>query len=111
MVFINYTIDELNSNFAKELKSGLLEVIVPEKEYYPNFKNMPVIDHIFNDKPDRVRWRVKQNYDIVYLMSYCYGKGQYYLQVKLNIFKHLYSTFKKINFFGPLADYPQKLAR
>lgn len=31
---------------------------------------------------ERVRWRSKQNLDFVYLMTYCKGKGIYYIQLE-----------------------------
>lgn len=67
-----------------ELKSGLLEILVPESDFYPNFDQLPP-DHIFADRPSRVKWRTKQNYDISYLMAYCHTKGRYYLQLEDDI--------------------------
>jgi len=88
LTYIQYLINDLNGTFRSEIDSGLLEIIVPEKDYYPNFDRVVLTDRIFGDKPSRVKWRRKQNYDISYLMSYCYGKGLYYLQVELYNLMH-----------------------
>ena len=47
----------------------------------PN-ENQIYKDDIFNDKPERIKWRVKQNFDICFLMAYSRNKGTYYLQVR-----------------------------
>ena len=67
--------------FKFEADSGLLEIIVPPLEYYPDLNNVKE-DVVFNDSKDRVKWRTKQNYDFSYLMTYSQKRGTYYLQVR-----------------------------
>lgn len=78
--FVQNTIESLNKAFKFELDTGLLDIVVPATEYYPDFsKTLP--DPVFNDSAERVKWRTKQNYDFAYLMSYAQKRGRYYLQV------------------------------
>lgn len=78
--FVQTTIENINRVFSNELESGLLEIVVPPIEFYPNFNLLPQ-DRVFNDSKERVKWRTKQNYDFSYMMAYCQKKGIYYLQV------------------------------
>lgn len=67
--------------FKSELDSGLLDVIVPPAEFYPDLAHLMRHDKVFNDSAERVKWRTKQNYDFAYLMAYAQKRGKYYLQV------------------------------
>lgn len=40
--------------FNKEIRSGLIEVVVPPKEFYPDLNNLPK-DMTFHDPPLRVK--------------------------------------------------------
>lgn len=95
------TIEQLSKEYRYETESGLLEVIVPPSEFYPDFSNMTLlVDEIFHDPPSRVKWRTKQNYDYSYLMTYSQKKGKYYLQViyfKINSILS-FRFFLKMNF-------------
>lgn len=81
MDFVNQTIQLIKNNYKKELDEGLIDIIVPPGDYYPDLNNFDVKDELFNDPIERIKWRTKQNYDISYLMNYCYTRSQYYLQV------------------------------
>lgn len=76
---------ELELKYSAELNSNLIEVIVPPASYYPDFKILSK-DETFNDSPERIQWRTKQNYDFSYLMNYCRFRGKYYLQVIINFY-------------------------
>ncbi len=67
--------------FETEINDGIIDIVVPLPDYYPDFNQLDLQDNIFHDKTDRVKWRTKQNYDISYLMNYCYKRSDYYLQV------------------------------
>ena len=84
--YIQATIESLSKEFKYELDSGLLEIIVPPNEFYPDFTKIEK-DKVFNDSNDRVKWRTKQNYDFSYLMTYGQKRSKYYLQVILKIKK------------------------
>ncbi|KAL4230383.1 hypothetical protein ACF0H5_010765 [Mactra antiquata] len=69
----------INSEFPEAVHNGLLEVISPPAEFYPD------IDHLkltFGDNQERVRWRTKQNLDFTFLMLYARSRGFYYLQLE-----------------------------
>ena len=65
-----------------EFAAGLFDLVVPVAELYPDLHSLP-LDTVYNDRPERVRWRTKQNYDVAYLMMYAHTRGKYYLQVRL----------------------------
>ncbi len=79
-IFVQNTIKNINKAFKFETESGLLEIIVPPAEFYPDLNKLQT-DLVFNDPKERVKWRTKQNYDFSYLMTYCQKRGIYYLQV------------------------------
>ena len=89
------TIESLTKAFKAEMDSGLLDVIVPPTEFYPDFSHT-LPDPVFNDSAERVKWRTKQNYDFAYLMAYAQKRGRYYLQVSLSLYLLLTSISKLI---------------
>lgn len=79
--FVQNTIENINKAFKFETDSGLLEIIVPPAEFYPDLTRIEP-DKVFQDSKERVKWRTKQNYDFSYLMTYCQKRGIYYLQLE-----------------------------
>ncbi|EFO21313.2 UDP-GlcNAc:a-1,3-D-mannoside b-1,4-N-Acetylglucosaminyltransfe rase IV [Loa loa] len=77
--FVKYQCTSLQSEFPHELNSGLLTVIVPPSEWYPDLYS---VTPTFNDSPERMYWRTKQNLDYIYLMLYSQQRGEYYLQLE-----------------------------
>lgn len=69
----------LNSQFQTHFESGLLEVISPPAEFYPDMDNLKLT---FGDTKERVRWRTKQNLDFTFLMLYARTRGFYYVQLE-----------------------------
>ncbi|BFZ14797.1 hypothetical protein BsWGS_17836 [Bradybaena similaris] len=69
----------LEKEYAVHVESGLLEIIAPRPEFYPDFKDLPPT---LNDSKERVRWRSKQNLDYAYLMLYAHTRGNYYIQLE-----------------------------
>lgn len=61
----------LQSEFPDLLQSGLLEIVVPSPNFYPDLKS---VSPTFDDKPERMFWRTKQNLDYAYLMMYCQAR-------------------------------------
>uniref|UniRef100_A0AAY5JZ92 Alpha-1,3-mannosyl-glycoprotein 4-beta-N-acetylglucosaminyltransferase B n=1 Tax=Esox lucius TaxID=8010 RepID=A0AAY5JZ92_ESOLU len=90
IVFVAETdIEQVNSvgalikkNFPKDVHSGLLEVVSPSHDFYPNFSRLR---ETFGDSKERVRWRTKQNLDYSFLMLYAQAKGTYYVQLEDDI--------------------------
>jgi hypothetical protein len=81
----------LFQKFEAEINEGIIDIVVPFPDYYPDFNQLELQDNIFHDKADRVKWRTKQNYDISYLMNYCYKRSDFYLQV-------IFLEFRPLNF-------------
>ncbi|XP_016965822.1 alpha-1,3-mannosyl-glycoprotein 4-beta-N-acetylglucosaminyltransferase B [Drosophila biarmipes] len=77
--FAKFIVKELSANHSRHMRAGLIDVIAPPLNYYPNFSRLHITLH---DDPQRVRWRTKQNLDYIYLMSYARTKGSYYLQLE-----------------------------
>ena len=73
----------LTDRYKNEIDSGILNILMAPAYFYPQFHNLNITDITFNDSPERIKWRIKQNYDISYLMAYSINKGEYYLQVFL----------------------------
>jgi len=75
-------VDEVKAKFPIAIEEGILEIIVPHPDFYPDMSNLPLS---FNDPPERVRWRTKQNLDYSYLMMYAYSKARFYCQLEDDI--------------------------
>lgn len=75
---------ELSKQFPQHLQSGLLELISPPAEFYPDFNN---IKQTYGDTKERVKWRTKQNLDFSFLMMYARMKAVYYVQMKESCWK------------------------
>ena len=71
----------LTNRYKTKIDSGFLNVLMAPAYFYPNKPDHELHDYVFKDKPDRIKWRIKQNYDVSYLMAYSKDKGIYYLQV------------------------------
>ncbi|CAB3980784.1 alpha-1,3-mannosyl-glyco 4-beta-N-acetylglucosaminyltransferase A-like [Paramuricea clavata] len=80
-IFVKSLIEDLKERFDKEIRSGLIEVVVPPKEFYPDLNNLPK-DITFHDPPLRVKWRTKQNLDFSYLMMYAQQRARFYVQLE-----------------------------
>lgn len=70
----------LHSEFDASIDSGLLEIIVPSAKFYP--PDLDLLPSTFNDPPERMRWRTKQNLDYAYLMMYCQNRAKFYMQLE-----------------------------
>ncbi|KHJ96480.1 N-Acetylglucosaminyltransferase-IV region [Oesophagostomum dentatum] len=75
--------DAVLSTFSREIKEGLLEVmVIPPKWYELEFE---MLVPTFGDSKERMRWRTKQNLDYFYLMNYARHKAEYYMQLEDDI--------------------------
>ncbi|KAJ8015637.1 hypothetical protein DPEC_G00028170 [Dallia pectoralis] len=72
----------IKKNFPRDVHSGLLEVVSPSQNFYPNFSRLR---ETFGDSKERVKWRTKQNLDYSFLMLYAQSKGIYYVQLEDDI--------------------------
>uniref|UniRef100_A0A8C7Z2S2 Zgc:101663 n=1 Tax=Oryzias sinensis TaxID=183150 RepID=A0A8C7Z2S2_9TELE len=88
------TVREMRTAFPSELQQGHLVVIHVSEEWYPPLTGLK---RNFNDAPDRVTFRSKQNIDYSFLIHYSAGFGQYYLQLEDDITsaKNFLTSIKK----------------
>eukprot|EP00794_Sanderia_malayensis_P007277 gene7277-8088_t len=75
-------VKELELKFPEAIEEGVLEIIAPHQDFYPDMSDLPLT---FNDSPDRVKWRTKQNLDFAYLMMYAHNKAPFYVQLEDDI--------------------------
>ncbi|XP_014681773.1 PREDICTED: alpha-1,3-mannosyl-glycoprotein 4-beta-N-acetylglucosaminyltransferase A-like isoform X1 [Priapulus caudatus] len=80
--YIEAQAKEITSRFQLFVDNGLIDIIAPSPDYYPDFATLkPTL----GDQSERFRWRTKQNLDFAYLMMYSQSRGTYYLQVEDDI--------------------------
>lgn len=81
---------DLLEHFADKIqKENLIQIIVPEKNFYVG-QDLEINENFPNwgDSPDRIKWRTKQNLDYIYLWKmvdqfYSDGNGfDYFLQLE-----------------------------
>lgn len=81
--YVKNTSDRIGLEFRKQLDSGLLEIIAPPRNFYPNFSS---VKQTFGDNLERVQWRSKQNLDYAFLMMYAkQWSSTYYVQLEDDI--------------------------
>uniref|UniRef100_A0A915ASC8 Alpha-1,3-mannosyl-glycoprotein 4-beta-N-acetylglucosaminyltransferase A n=1 Tax=Parascaris univalens TaxID=6257 RepID=A0A915ASC8_PARUN len=73
----------IEADFKEYLNSGLFQIMVPPREWYP--PDLNATEPNLGDSPQRMYWRTKQNLDYLFLMLYCRELGDYYLQVEDDI--------------------------
>ncbi|KAK3597450.1 hypothetical protein CHS0354_041863 [Potamilus streckersoni] len=71
--------DTIQSQFPESVNKGLVEVVGPPAEFYPDMNNLKIT---FGDTRERVKWRTKQNLDFCFLMLYARTRGIYYVQLE-----------------------------
>lgn len=89
-----YTVKEIKAVFSSELEQGQLVVLHVPEEFYPPLTGLK---RNFNDAPERVSFRSKQNVDYSFLIHYTAGLGKYYLQLEDDVSsaKNFLSTIKQ----------------
>ncbi|XP_039258664.1 alpha-1,3-mannosyl-glycoprotein 4-beta-N-acetylglucosaminyltransferase A-like [Styela clava] len=71
----------LQGDFASEISSGLIKVISPPENFYPDWNEE--LRQSFGDSFQRVKWRSKQNLDQIFLMTYTYYLNpKYYIMLE-----------------------------
>ncbi|KAM4723191.1 alpha-1,3-mannosyl-glycoprotein 4-beta-N-acetylglucosaminyltransferase C-like [Rhinophrynus dorsalis] len=73
------TARELRANFDSDITAGRLVVISVSARNYPPLDGLK---RNFNDAPDRVKFRSKQNVDYAFLVNFCANLSQYYLMLE-----------------------------
>jgi len=84
---------DVQKQFSIHLESGLLEVISPPAEFYPD---PTTLRKTLGDDMERVAWRSKQNLDFAFLMMYAKSRGTFYVQMEDDVLtkKGFVSTMK-----------------
>ncbi|CAF3768776.1 unnamed protein product [Adineta steineri] len=77
--YVRTTAQQIEKLYNKYIENGLIEIISPPMEFYPDFDSLKLS---LNDDKQRVKWRTKQNYDFTYLMMYSSIRGKYYIQLE-----------------------------
>ena len=77
--YVRTTAQQIEKLYGKYIEDGLIEIISPPVEFYPDFDRLTLS---LNDDKFRVKWRTKQNYDFTYLMMYSSIRGKYYIQLE-----------------------------
>lgn len=93
--FVAAVAKSIKTSFEPQLESGVLEVISPPVEYYPNWSTLK---QTLGDPPERVQWRSKQNLDYAFLMMYAQWRGTFYVQLEDDI-------LTKPNFIATMRDF------
>ncbi|XP_070696440.1 alpha-1,3-mannosyl-glycoprotein 4-beta-N-acetylglucosaminyltransferase C [Pempheris klunzingeri] len=76
------SVREIKTAFASELEQGQLVVLHVTQDWYPPVTGLK---RNFNDAPERVSFRSKQNLDYSFLINYSASLGRYYLQLEDDI--------------------------
>ncbi|XP_050424991.1 alpha-1,3-mannosyl-glycoprotein 4-beta-N-acetylglucosaminyltransferase B-like isoform X2 [Adelges cooleyi] len=77
--YVQQVTKEIKNRLSNVMHTGLIDVIAPYYDYYPNFSKLRLT---LGDSLERVRWRSKQNLDYVFLMMYCRPRGLFYVQLE-----------------------------
>ncbi|CAL8366807.1 unnamed protein product [Lota lota] len=72
-------VDEIRAAHPSELDEGQLLVIHVPPQFYPP---LTALKRNYDDAPERVSFRSKQNVDYAFLMHYSSSRGAYYLQLE-----------------------------
>ncbi len=80
--YVRTTAAEVEKEFPRAVEAGLLEVIGPPAEFYPDWSTL---QPTLGDDLERVQWRSKQNLDYAFLMMYAQRRGVFYVQLEDDI--------------------------
>lgn len=85
---------DVQKQFQKHLDTGLIEIISPPGEFYPD---MSGLKQTLGDDMERVTWRSKQALDFSFLMMYAKDRGTFYVQLEDDVLtkKGYITTMKK----------------
>ena len=75
-------IKRITDQFQSELEKGLIDIVVPPMNYYPDFKRFP---GTFGDTNITTIENSKTNLDNVFLMMYAEKKAPFYVQLSINL--------------------------
>merc|ERR1719419_100771 len=81
---LNQVISEVSKYFPAQIKNNLLQIISPSQNLYPNnWSHVISLPDHFGDPYERVKWRSKENLDMVHLLMYGYNLySRYYVMME-----------------------------
>jgi len=93
---------DVQKQFQKHLDSGLIEIISPPGDFYPD---LAALKQTLGDDMERVSWRSKQALDFSFLMMYAKDRGTFYVQLEDDVLtkKGYISTMKHFA-LGKIAE-------
>ncbi|KAK2701913.1 hypothetical protein QYM36_019448 [Artemia franciscana] len=83
--YVESTYNQIKWKFSSEIEKGILQVISPNKAYYPDWSTLPIR---IGDPIERVHWRSKQSLDYALLMEFAKTQGTFYVQLEDDIVAH-----------------------
>ncbi|XP_062283214.1 alpha-1,3-mannosyl-glycoprotein 4-beta-N-acetylglucosaminyltransferase C-like [Scomber scombrus] len=88
------TVRDIKAAFTSELEQGHLVILHVPEEFYPPLTGLK---RNYNDAPERVSFRSKQNLDYAFLVHYSSALGRYYLQLEDDVSsaKNFLTTIKR----------------
>ncbi|XP_023932470.1 alpha-1,3-mannosyl-glycoprotein 4-beta-N-acetylglucosaminyltransferase C-like [Lingula anatina] len=85
----------LSAKFDDYIKSGFILVLQVPENNYPPLENLK---RNYNDSPEKVKWRSKQNVDYAFMFLYGKNISEYYIQIEDDVIPAL-GFFKDIRDF------------
>lgn len=79
---IDLIISSISNDFANEIEAGLLHIIVPPSNYYPDYSNF---SGQFGDTKEKAIFDSKENLDMAYLMMYVRIRAAFYVQLSTDL--------------------------
>ncbi|XP_066559788.1 alpha-1,3-mannosyl-glycoprotein 4-beta-N-acetylglucosaminyltransferase C [Amia ocellicauda] len=86
---------DISNRFPRPILKGHLLVIHAPQEHYPPLHGLK---RNFNDAPDRVYFRSKQNVDYAFLFNFCANLSRYYVMIEDDVLcsKNFFTAIKKV---------------
>ena len=99
----NYTyvwnlIQTITTKYPREFNSGLVEIIYPEPELYPDLSNLKPS---YGDTKSRIFWRSKETLDASIICLYAMSRGRYFLYLEDDV-------IAKSNYFNGIETFISK---
>uniref|UniRef100_W5MXF9 Alpha-1,3-mannosyl-glycoprotein 4-beta-N-acetylglucosaminyltransferase C n=1 Tax=Lepisosteus oculatus TaxID=7918 RepID=W5MXF9_LEPOC len=87
-------VKDISLRFPHHVLKGHLMVIHAPQEQYPHLEGLK---RNFNDAPDRVYFRSKQNVDYAFLFNFCANLSRYYVMIEDDVLcsKNFFTSIKK----------------
>ncbi|XP_017840336.2 alpha-1,3-mannosyl-glycoprotein 4-beta-N-acetylglucosaminyltransferase B [Drosophila busckii] len=107
MLIVQRIVDELELRHKQHLESGLIDIIAPDRHYFPDLEQLRLQP---TDTYALVKQQSKQNLDLAFLMSYARNKGLFYVQLEdhmLSLQPQFVSTMKRFAYIKSALGNPK----